>query len=158
MREGELGPRQRHSAPLYSPPPRVYCWRGLAATAPQLLGIVGILWTRSQFIRCRHLIALIALSALLSACATRYEVAQDYSELVRRDERPTSSQTVIVFLIDGLQLGMLKEELTNGQLPALSTYFLSGQDSVHTARTVFPSLTYPAISSLLTGLPVEGTA
>ncbi len=89
-------------------------------------------------------------ASLLVACSTRHEVAEDYRQLIKTDGVHASRRTVVFFLIDGLQLKMVQTELGQGHLPNIDKYFVGGEKSFYKARTTFPSLTFPAISSLLT--------
>src|SRR5438046_98240 len=85
----------------------------------------------------------------LSACATRDHVAEEYVGILKKNEFKQSNRTVVFFLIDGLSLQVLRPEMA--KLRGLNQYF----GDIHTARTVFPSLTFPAISSLLTQSTVD---
>ena len=89
----------------------------------------------------------------LSSCSSEYHVSDEYKESIR--DRKTSRRTVLYILIDGLQLKMLSEELNQGSLPHLDDFYIKGKDQFFVARTVFPSETYPAITSLLTESPVS---
>jgi len=81
-------------------------------------------------------------------------VAEDYRVLAERNGT-RSGRTVIVFLVDGLQLPLLKDELEAGRLPAIRAHFADFDGELHHAYSTFPSLTFPAIASLLTRRPVE---
>jgi len=92
----------------------------------------------------------------LCACVGRREVREDYRDALGKEAAPSkSSRTVIAFLVDGLSIELLQQELDSGRLPNLQRFFLSGQSPFYKARTVFPSLTYPAIASLLTESTVD---
>ena len=97
---------------------------------------------------------ILSLILLLSACATRHEVAEDYQKLVLNNPAPTSGRTVVFFLVDGLQESTLEQELIRGTLPNIQKFFLEGKTTYHRARSTFPSLTFPAIASLLSEGPV----
>ena len=97
-----------------------------------------------------------------TSCATRQEVALKYEDLTENAPSAqgltpnfTSNRTVVLFLIDGLPVSTLKNELAKRKLPNLDRYFLNGQRTFNLARTVFPSLTYPSIGALLTESPVD---
>jgi predicted AlkP superfamily pyrophosphatase or phosphodiesterase len=95
---------------------------------------------------------------LLSACATRFDPGLDYSETLKKAPEKGSSRTVVLFLIDGLSFQTLQPQLQKGKLPQLRQHFLSSQsDKIYEARSLFPSLTFPAIASLLKGAPVHQT-
>ncbi len=89
------------------------------------------------------------------ACVSRHEVADDYRLALAREPKIATERTVIFFLIDGLPAKMLEQQLAQGHLPGLQAYFLKGNPIVAYARTVFPSLTFPAIASLLSEEPVD---
>lgn len=100
--------------------------------------------------RVKHLLIT---SILLSACATRNHVANNYAEVL--DETPKlSSRTVIVFLIDGLSEQTLQASLVG--MPNFRTYFNTDK-TIYRAHTPFPSLTFPGVSSLLKGKPLSQT-
>lgn len=67
----------------------------------------------------------------------------------------TSGKTVIVFLIDGLAVSTLQRGLEDRKIPEMSQYFFRNKKQAYLARTTFPSLTFPAIGSLLTEKPIE---
>lgn len=94
---------------------------------------------------------------ILVSCATRYDLPQDYWHQLRRHAGPESKRTVILFLVDGLSLQALRPQLEKGRLPNLQGHFLSGGRQLMTAHSIFPSLTFPNISSLLSGKPVHVT-
>ena len=87
---------------------------------------------------------------LLAGCATGGEVARQYAHDSTAFE--PSKKTVVFFLIDGLPIRSLNQGFDDETLPAMKHYFGA---EIHRARTTFPSLTFPAISSLLSERPVE---
>lgn len=89
------------------------------------------------------------------SCVSRPHIADEYQELMKSDGQPTSGKTVLVFLVDGLPLSTLKEQLKLKKLPQIQKFFLSDKKQIFIARTTFPSLTFPGISSLLTERPVD---
>lgn len=96
---------------------------------------------------------------LFSACATRKSVQKEYREsvlktqLTRRSTQPL--RTTIIFLIDGLSQQVLETEIRKYSGTPIQKHFLKKESQYYLAQTVFPSLTYPAISSLLTRTPVD---
>ncbi|MGZ3723761.1 MAG: alkaline phosphatase family protein, partial [Bdellovibrionales bacterium] len=103
----------------------------------------------------RILISLI-LSLGMVACASKHEVAEDYRNAIGAGSPPSKTgRTVILFLVDGLSVPTLSQELAGGHLPNLQKFFLAGKNQFFKARTIFPSLTFPAITSLLTESPVD---
>lgn len=102
---------------------------------------------------------LFCVCALLSACATRFDPSTAYSEKVGEViQTSPSSQTTILFLVDGLSNQVLRSELLQSHLPEIRKHFLAAENSaVHQARTLFPSLTFPSIASLLKEAPISKT-
>jgi hypothetical protein len=100
---------------------------------------------------------LLSLSSLLwtAGCASTDHVSSEYRQLLDQDPGVRSHRTVVFFLIDGMSLETLVPNLNAGQLPQIQKYFIGDQNRIFSAHTVFPSLTYPAISSLLTGKPID---
>jgi hypothetical protein len=97
----------------------------------------------------------IFLALLVSACVSRYEIATDYHKLAASKRESSTGRTVIFFLVDGMGLPVFKKELDRGRLPQMRNYFVSEKNHYFVARTSFPSLTYPGISSLLTEEAIE---
>lgn len=95
---------------------------------------------------------------ILSACATRFDPSVEYGEKLKTPPPYSSSRTVVLFLVDGLSFQMLDPQLRHGHLTQIQKHFLSYENArVYQARSVFPSLTFPAIASLLKGAPVNQT-
>jgi len=65
-------------------------------------------------------------------------------------EKPSHADNVVIILVDGLRPDALKQAKT----PAIDGLIKRGSFTM-TAQTVTPSRTLPAITSMLTGLPVE---
>ena len=63
---------------------------------------------------------------------------------------------VVFILVDGLAVETLERSLAGGKVPALKEFFLGKGGRVHAGRAIFPSTTYPNISSILTSRPVDG--
>lgn len=101
-------------------------------------------------------ILLAILMLLASACASQREVADEYREALGPDSGPSkTNRTVILFLVDGLSLPTLTQEFRAGHLSNLRSYFVGETNKFYKARSTFPSLTYPAIGSLLTEKPID---
>lgn len=66
---------------------------------------------------------------------------------------PKGKRTILLILVDGLGANTLTENLE--QVPALKNYFAIENTSFPLAHSIFPSLTFPNLTSLLTGLPVH---
>lgn len=105
-----------------------------------------------------RLLALIFTTVLFfsAGCASRYQVMSDYRDMVR-DNHPdrVNRATTVLFLVDGLSHLVLKRELQRNPRGALAQYFAARADSIPSAFAPFPSETYPGITTLLTGLPVD---
>ncbi len=99
----------------------------------------------------------LALAALLlfNSCASFRELPKDYSRVVRKQPLPGSDRTVIFFLVDGLPVRTLKQELVAGRMPQINSFFIGSKHEMFVARTGFPSLTFTGIGSLLTEKPVD---
>lgn len=98
----------------------------------------------------------IALFLSLIGCASADHVVGEYNEYLKTHKKqPKSSRTVILFLVDGLSVPLLVDELESGHLPEIQNYFIADKKSIYQARTTFPSLTYPAIGSLLSQRSIE---
>jgi hypothetical protein len=106
-------------------------------------------------------IVLTMLVALIASCSSVKTIHNEYAEVMNTSApslkllSPSNHSKKIVFLIDGLSQSMLNRELSRPGKKPIQDFFLKAQQRYSLARTVFPSLTYPGISSLLTGLPVD---
>ncbi len=95
---------------------------------------------------------LIGALALTSACATRHSLYRDYQATLREGgARAKSRQTTVVIVVDGLGLDVTRALLKAGGLPRTQKFF----DELQSANAVFPTLTYPNIASILTGLGID---
>lgn len=94
----------------------------------------------------------LALSALLLGCSSTRDISSSYQAVI---EAPTSGATTFVLLIDGLPVATLKSLFESKKLPHLKKYFLGEKSEFYQARSVFPSLTYPNLVSLITEKPVS---
>jgi hypothetical protein len=89
-------------------------------------------------------------------CATRGNVYSDYREITREAVSPPQGKpTVVLILVDGLSVPALQRRMREGRTPRLREYFLGNRDSFQIGRAVFPSLTYPNISSILTARGID---
>jgi predicted AlkP superfamily pyrophosphatase or phosphodiesterase len=96
---------------------------------------------------------LLLLSAfILSACATRRSVSEEYRE---QQASHHSDRTTIYFLVDGLGMQTLKRGLVEKNIANIQKYFLPDDSKIPRAHSVFPSLTFPNISSLLLEKPLN---
>jgi len=96
--------------------------------------------------------SLVAFTFFLSACVSTFTVSDNYE--AKMGHTTPAKRTVILFLIDGLAPEILSNQLEQNKLPELQKFFALEQNKFATARTVFPSLTYPSITSVLTAMPV----
>jgi predicted AlkP superfamily pyrophosphatase or phosphodiesterase len=94
-------------------------------------------------------------SLLILACASTQHISIEYGELIGPNPNPTSKRTVILFLVDGMGLQICTDEINGGKLPSIENFFIGSKKEFYKARTVFPSLTFPAIASLLTESQVD---
>jgi hypothetical protein len=102
--------------------------------------------------RGRSLLRIMLMVVLLAGCATRYQSTSEYALVQREDSsvREAESTTVLI-LIDGLSQSIMAALQERGEVPNLAAFFPFKQ----MAHTVFPTLTYPAISSWLTTTTVD---
>lgn len=119
----------------------------------------------------RRLAGLTALSFLMS-CASVSDVAKDYRGAIaaKSGDRP-GSETSIVFLVDGLSVGRLETAIISKDVPSIATFFAAPDGNLRSKRSSwfsvfrspplflrgrasFPTLTYPNLVSVLTGMPV----
>lgn len=91
----------------------------------------------------------------LAACASPNHVIDEYQEYSEKHVQNKSSRTVVLFLVDGLPVSTITEELTAGSLPEMHRFFVGDKKSIYKARSSFPSLTFPAIGSLLSQSSVD---
>ena len=92
---------------------------------------------------------------LISSCASYRELPKDYSRLLEKKSGMSSGRTVIFFLVDGLPVKTLKQELVASRMPQIDAFFIGSKHEMYIARTGFPSLTFTGIGSLLTERPVD---
>jgi Type I phosphodiesterase / nucleotide pyrophosphatase len=82
----------------------------------------------------------------VSACSTfsRVRVVDD----VRMDVPDASA---VIFLVDGLDRGVLRRMIDEGEVPHIAERFVRGGVAVENAVASLPSISYPNIVSLMTG-------
>ncbi|AZZ36777.1 hypothetical protein CIK05_08225 [Bdellovibrio sp. qaytius] len=94
--------------------------------------------------------------SVIVGCASRYEPSESYNEVVTHSpHRQKSKQTVVFFLIDGLSVSVLNKQLNKNLLPEIKNHFKTSP--LILAHSVFPSLTFPNISSILRENSVDQT-
>ena len=64
---------------------------------------------------------------------------------------------MVVFLIDGLPYATLQTQLERKNLPNIQSFFINPNNQLFKARTAFPALTFPSITSLLEAAPVDSS-
>jgi len=99
-------------------------------------------------------LAVLFLAMILNACASVHDVRNDYRQKIGSTPS-VSKRTVVFFLFDGLPISTLTAQLNKNKLPNIEHFFLNGKKTFYRARTTFPSLTFPAIASLLTEEDVD---
>jgi len=108
----------------------------------------------SIMLKINFLLTLLLVS-LLTACASTFDVSEKYSEYLGDNAKVSSDRTTIVFLVDGFSYSLFNEEFQAGRISNIKNFFTNPKQSHFKARTVFPSLTYPSISSLLTEKSID---
>lgn len=93
----------------------------------------------------------------LCSCATRNNVLNQYREKLQNGLAHKSQRTHILFLVDGLSYTVMKQQLKNGSLPNIKTFFLAPGQVLRKAHAVFPSLTFTNIAGILKEKPVHQT-
>ncbi len=78
-------------------------------------------------------------------------MAEEYLEF-KNHHKASTNQTVVLFLVDGMSYDLVSHEMKNSKLPNFSQFFKA---KISKAHTTFPSLTFPAIASILTERPVD---
>jgi hypothetical protein len=99
------------------------------------------------------LIIMLLATLSLSACQTSRAVSFAYRDATYGGEsyKPSDS-TSVIFLVDGLSAEILRTALRSNSVPAIADAFsLNDKARFSYARAVFPSLTFPNITSILTG-------
>lgn len=103
--------------------------------------------------------ALLTTLAVLTGCQTTGSVSREYREALKSNRKLDHATTTTVFiLVDGLSTEILRAGLREGQTPAIKSFFSLATESgfkFQLARTAFPSLTYPNLTSVLTGSGVS---
>jgi hypothetical protein len=89
----------------------------------------------------------------LSACQTSRAVSFAYHDATYGGETyKASDKTSVIFLVDGLSSEILRTALRNRTVPAIADAFsLTEKARFSYGRASFPSLTFPNITSILTG-------
>ena len=99
--------------------------------------------------------AILIFLSLSFSCASYRGVPQQYAKVVSPQEKSKTDKTVLFFLVDGLPIFTLKQELQAGKMPSVDSYFLGSKKQIYIARTEFPSVTFTGITGLLTEKPVS---
>ncbi|MES2856643.1 MAG: alkaline phosphatase family protein, partial [Bdellovibrionota bacterium] len=98
--------------------------------------------------------ALILVSSLVmlqTACQSTSIVSDDFNDAVDEGDFKTADRTSIIFLVDGLSKTALDQAYQSGKISRISGYFPMPKGNFRLARATFPSLTFPNITSILTG-------
>ncbi len=93
------------------------------------------------------------IASLLVSCQTSRAISFAYHDATYGgDQYKQSDQTSVLFLVDGLSSEILRTALQTAIVPHLADAFtLSRKARFQLGRAVFPSLTFPNITSILTG-------
>ncbi len=94
---------------------------------------------------------------LLQGCQTSRAVSFQYHDATYGGETyKLSDKTSVLFLVDGLSSEILKTSLRNENAPAIADAFsLTKSARFSYGRAAFPSLTFPNITSILTGQSID---
>ncbi len=97
-----------------------------------------------------------AVAVLALGCQTSRDVSFAYRDATYGgDNYQASDKTSVLFLVDGLSSEILKSSLLTGNIPQIAGAFtLSKKARFALGRAVFPSLTFPNITSILLGQSV----
>ncbi len=99
---------------------------------------------------------LLVVCFLLSSCATRTHLSDQYIERVDPlIKMKQSESTNLLILVDGLSVRLLQSALTRSQLPSSKDFFLKQGQGVQRAHSVFPTLTFTNIAGILKEKPVH---
>lgn len=97
-------------------------------------------------------------AALLAGCSSPRTVDHDYHDELKSKSILRASSTTIVFLIDGFSTALLSDALARGTAKNLETFFKESighppdaSASYLVGRASFPTLTFPNLTSILTG-------
>lgn len=87
-------------------------------------------------------------------CVSTHEPAEDYSKKISQRVPPLKvHSTVALILVDGLGAQVLSQNFS--RIPHIQKYFMVSSVTFALAHSVFPSLTFPNLVSLLTKSPVN---
>lgn len=95
----------------------------------------------------------LASALVLGGCQTASSVSDEYVNTVAEDQYVAGvAKTSIVFVIDGLSIENFRLALSSNRIPEIANFFhLSNRRGFRIGRASFPSLTYPNLTSILTG-------
>ncbi|MBI4925242.1 MAG: alkaline phosphatase family protein, partial [Bdellovibrio sp.] len=93
---------------------------------------------------------------IFSSCSNRYLLSRDYGAELRETPRNLNqNQTTILFLIDGLSVPVFQNSLVHNNIAETQRFFSSPNGKMLLGKAVFPTLTYPNITSILTAQPIH---
>lgn len=87
-------------------------------------------------------------------CVSTQEVTEKFHKVESRQNPVYHKRTIVLFLVDGLGNNILEANLHH--IPNIASYFHAEQRDYALAHSIFPSLTYPNLMSLLTRSPMDG--
>ncbi len=89
----------------------------------------------------------LALSLTFNSCASRHAVPNEFRATLREraGDGASANPATFVIVVDGFALTTYQRAMRSGLLPQLSRYF-----TAYKGEAVFPTLTYPNLSSIVT--------
>lgn len=97
-------------------------------------------------------LTVLALFSVIS-CASTQEVTENFQNAQNQKALRTRKKTVVLFLIDGLGDNLFRKNFD--QLPNITSFFHVEDRQYATAHSIFPSLTFPNLISLMTRTPAD---
>lgn len=92
------------------------------------------------------------LAVALFGCISSHEVNEDYHDKISVKFQSYRKRTIVLILIDGLGATLFSDNF--GSTPQIENFFSVQKESFPLAHSVFPTLTFPNLASLLTLTPV----
>jgi len=97
----------------------------------------------------------LVLLLFLCSCVSKNAALYDFQEVQYADGAIASDNvSVLLILVDGLPIDLLQRALDHGKVPGLKKFFGQEEVKIHRGHSIFPTTTYPNISSILTARPI----